>query len=544
VGVDELEAYEQRVHRAGLPLLIEGWSAREDALPRAFPLLAIVFGGELLGALNLTWSPLANVGALAAGLALLLGGIALANKMRGRPATALPRDLGPLELALFVVLPALLPLLFGGQVTSALVTAGANVVLVALAAFGFGFGLLAIVTWALRRVAGQLATSLLLLARAVPLLMLFAFVLFLTTEMWQVFAEIGTGSLIGVGALLIGVGTLFLVVRLPREVSKLEEEAGAGPPLSRPQRLNVGLVMLVSQGLQVLVVSVAIGLFFVAFGLLAVSADVREAWIQTAGHHIGPRGLGLTVELVRVSAVIAALSGLYTRSRCSPTPRIARSSSRRSPTRCARRSPRASSTWRVGIRCAHDPSCTGPRGPPRSRARRAGGRGRRHRRAWARRARGRLQRLERVVELRHDDRALRADRARPGGRRQGGLDRDREPPVRRRPRARREQQGRGDLPALRVQGLRSAALRRRERPRRQARRGLVAVIQRGDPGHLALDGRLHAADQGLRRALRQEPRLVGGQPAAAEEQVRADAGRPGLDPREPHRHQRGRHQRR
>jgi hypothetical protein len=309
--MDDLEAYELRFRRAGLPLLIEGWSAREDALPRAFPLLAVVLCGELLGALNLDWSPWANVGALAAALALLLGAVALSNRVGGRPVTALPRDLGPLELGLFIVLPAILPLVFGGQVTSALVTAGANVVLVALAAFGFGFGLLAILTWALRRVTGQLAASLLLLARAVPLLLLFAFVLFLTTEMWQVFADIDDASLAGVAALLVAVGTLFLVVRLPREVRALEQEAGAGAPLTRGQRLNVGLVMLVSQGLQVLVVSLAIGIFFVAFGLLAVDGHVLEAWIQTRGQHVGPRGLGLTVELLRVSAMIAALSGLY-----------------------------------------------------------------------------------------------------------------------------------------------------------------------------------------------------------------------------------------
>ena len=310
-AMEKLDAYERRFRRAGLPLLIEGWSAREDALPRAFPLLAFVFLGELLGALNLTWSPLANVGALAAGLGILLGAVALANRARGRALTALPRDLGGLELALFVVLPALLPLLFGGQVTSALVTAGANLVLVALAAFGFGFGLLAILTWALRRVAGQLAKSLLLLARAVPLLLLFAVVLFLTTEMWQTFGEIETVSLVAVAALLVAVGTLFLLVRLPREVQALEREAGAGPPLTSAQRLNVGLVMLVSQGLQVLIVSVAIGAFFVAFGLLVVGPEQLQAWIQTDGHRVGPRALGLTLELLRVSAAIAALSGLY-----------------------------------------------------------------------------------------------------------------------------------------------------------------------------------------------------------------------------------------
>ncbi|HMI71259.1 MAG TPA: hypothetical protein VK510_14790, partial [Solirubrobacteraceae bacterium] len=75
--MDDLEAYELRFRRAGLPLLIEGWSAGEDALPRAFPLLALVACGELLGALNLEWSPWANVGALAAAVALLLGAVAL-----------------------------------------------------------------------------------------------------------------------------------------------------------------------------------------------------------------------------------------------------------------------------------------------------------------------------------------------------------------------------------------------------------------------------------------------------------------------------------
>ena len=129
--------------------------------------------------------------------------------------------------------------------------------------------------------------------------------------MWQTFAEIETASLVAVAALLVAVGTLFLLVRLPREVQALEREAGAGPPLTRAQRLNVGLVMLVSQGLQVLIVSVAIGAFFVAFGLLVVGPEQLQAWIQTDGHRVGPRALGLTLELLRVSAAIAALSGLY-----------------------------------------------------------------------------------------------------------------------------------------------------------------------------------------------------------------------------------------
>ena len=61
------------------------------------------------------------------------------------------------------------------------------------------------------------------------------------------------------------------IARIPREAKRLEDEAGEGsPPLRRRQLMNVGLVMLVSQGLQVLIVSLTIGAFFVVFGLLAI----------------------------------------------------------------------------------------------------------------------------------------------------------------------------------------------------------------------------------------------------------------------------------
>ena len=102
-AMEELDAYERRFRRAGLPLLIEGWSAREDALPRAFPLLAFVFLGELLGALNLTWSPLANVGG-AGGRARRSCSAPWRSPTgsAGGALTALPRDLGALGAPLFV----------------------------------------------------------------------------------------------------------------------------------------------------------------------------------------------------------------------------------------------------------------------------------------------------------------------------------------------------------------------------------------------------------------------------------------------------------
>ena len=285
---------------------------------RAVPLLTLVFVGELLGALNLDWSVWANVGAIAGGLALLLGALALVNRARGRPALARPDRVGKTELALFVVVPALLPVIFGGQVVSALVTMGGNLLLLGAVYLVVGYGVLSILRWAAGQLPRGLASSLALLTRAVPLLLFFALVLFLTTEMWQVFAELPWALMGLVGALFALVAAIFLGGRLPREVRSLETEAGAGgPPLNSRQRINVGLVMFVSQALQVLVVSLAFGLFFAVFGALAISADTLKAWIGTTGNEVIPtfdvfgHPITITEELLRVSGVIAVFTGLY-----------------------------------------------------------------------------------------------------------------------------------------------------------------------------------------------------------------------------------------
>ena len=308
--------YEQRFRRAGLPLLIEGFSAREDVFTRAYPLLALVFMAEVFGALNFEWSTAANLAAIAGGVAVMLAGVAVANRVAGRRALAIPREVGPLELGVFVVVPAVLPVLFGGQVTSSLVTAAGNAALLVVIYLVIGLGFVSIVRWAGRRLAGQLASSLLLLARAVPLLLLFAVVLFINTEMWQTFGGIDDPSLVAFAGLLIGIGTLFLAVRLPKEVEQLEREGGSGPPLERGQRVNVGLVMFVSQALQVLLVSAATGGFFVALGLLVITPEIIDSWTGTRGQelaevHILGVDARLTAELLRVSAGIATLTGLY-----------------------------------------------------------------------------------------------------------------------------------------------------------------------------------------------------------------------------------------
>ena len=314
---DELAEYERRFRRAGLPLFIEGFSASTDVFNRVVPLLALVVCGEMLGAIDLDWSPLANVAAALGGLAILLVALGIANRARGRPFRSLPRTVGKVELALFVFVPALLPLIFGGQVRSALVTAGANLLLLGLIYAVVGYGLLAILRWVLARLLGQLRSALGLLAKAVPLLMIFALLSFTNQEMWQIFSSITTGQFWAILALFVLLGSAFLAVRIPREARGIEREAGeAQAPLARRQRLNVGLVMFVSQATQVLIVSLAVGLFFVAFGLLAINEPVRIDWMGFAGNELvafdllGER-VELTSELLRVAAGLAAFSGFY-----------------------------------------------------------------------------------------------------------------------------------------------------------------------------------------------------------------------------------------
>ena len=315
--MDELRAYERRFRRAGLPLFIEDYSASGDVFTRAAPVLVFVFIGEMLGALNLDWSLWGNLAAVLGGLAILLAAFGLVNRLRGRAVTAVPDDVDWPELTAFVVLPALLPLIFGGQLTSALVTAGANALLLLTIYVVVGYGVISIVRWASRRMLTQLRASFELLTRALPLLLVFANVLFLTAELWQAARTMPTSFAVLLVGLLTSVGAAFLLTRVPREVRTLERDVGAeGPALSTRQRLNVGLVMIVSQALQIALVSLAAFSFFVVLGVLMVNAEVRQTFMGDAGHVVLEFDLfgepvEVTRELLRVSGGIALFSGLY-----------------------------------------------------------------------------------------------------------------------------------------------------------------------------------------------------------------------------------------
>jgi uncharacterized membrane protein len=315
---ERLEEYERGFRRAGLPMFDEDFSAAEDVFNRAAPLLGLVFFAEIFGAIDLDWPWWQNAIAVLAALAFLLLAVGLLNMARGRSFSAIPQRLGKTELAAFVLIPAFVPLIFNDQATSALVSACVNLALLVLIYAIGALGLLDIVRWVLGRFAGQLRSALGLIATAIPLLAIFALLSFTTNELWEIFSSVTTEIYFVILGLFILLATCFLIARIPREVRRLEEGAGAAgsPPLERRQLVNVGLVMLVSQALQVLIVSVTIGVFFAVFGLLAIDLSIQADWTGTAPNELFTVNLfgsqlEATTELLRVSGGLAAFSGFY-----------------------------------------------------------------------------------------------------------------------------------------------------------------------------------------------------------------------------------------
>jgi hypothetical protein len=324
----------------GVPHFIAGYSAARDVLTRAVPLLTLVFVVEVLGAANFEWPWWGNVLAILGGLAILLATWAAVNALRHRPLLARPDHVGPIEVAVFVLVPALLPVAFGGQVVSAAVTAGVNLLLLLAIYLGTSYGVLPMLRWAFIRLGHQLGDILQLLVRALPLLLLFVTFLFLQNEVWQTTADLtGPWYAILLGFLTL-LGVLFLATRLPREVSRLShfssreeiaelvhdtpiepalDQAPAeleSPRLTRRQHGNVLLVALFSQGLQIVLVSVLIGFVMVAFGMITVSPALASSWTEAPVHelatlHLFGRDLVLTEQLLRVSGFLAAFSALY-----------------------------------------------------------------------------------------------------------------------------------------------------------------------------------------------------------------------------------------
>jgi hypothetical protein len=316
VSERQIQDYESAFRRAGLPNLIEDYSAAEDIFTRALPLLGLVFLLEILNALNLRYAWWVNVLFFLGGAAISLGALGGVNVLRNRHFMSRPTRVGVPELTVFIAIPAIEPLLFGGQWRSALVTMAANALLLGALYLVVGYGLIPILRWAGERFATQLRASLTLLVRALPLLLFFALVTFFANEYWQMFANASRQKFVAAIVLFALLGAGFLLVRNPSSVRELERETTSDHPLTARQRTNVGLVIFVSQAVQILFVALAVWLFFMVFGALLVRLSIVQSWV---GHRpqvvfsvpLFGDTVSVTRELLRVATGTASFSALY-----------------------------------------------------------------------------------------------------------------------------------------------------------------------------------------------------------------------------------------
>ncbi len=111
--------------------------------------------------------------------------IALLNMRQGRGALTIPNHLGRWELAAFVLVPVLPQLATDFHGLDWLTTLLANIGVLLAVLLLFGFRMVGIICGRARQIRDALASALALMVKALPLLVLFAVVLFLTTEVWQ-----------------------------------------------------------------------------------------------------------------------------------------------------------------------------------------------------------------------------------------------------------------------------------------------------------------------------------------------------------------------
>lgn len=196
-----------------------------------------------------------------------------------------------------------------------------------------------IVGWALKRTLSSLGSVVSTASRALPLLLVFIAFLFINAEAWQMTASLDFGTLWLAALLLLGLGTVFLLVRLPEEVDQADDavddafllRACRGTPLEGVcremvedpdadpaahadvtgyDRWNLIVVLLVIQAVQVLVLVAAVFGFLLVFGSLIINETVQESWTGEPTTHV-PFLTNVSAELVKVSLFLASFSGLY-----------------------------------------------------------------------------------------------------------------------------------------------------------------------------------------------------------------------------------------
>ena len=341
----------------GLPHLVKRVRSSQEVLTSTTPFLILVFFLEIFFLefdllFTRHYSGIAEFGILfgtAVGLLILIAGI---NKILGRRLLQLPKRLGGIELAVFLLLPSLLAGFDRGYLWILWVLL-INISIAVLIYFSASYAVLPMLRWGFIFMLRQLRQVVHLTARSLPLLLLISFFVFLNAEMWQVANDFEIGHYLLIIALVLGVGLMFFSISIPSEAKDLEkfsgwpevfsraresdapyvsqpglwetvEEEQSGEfenltPLTKRARRNVWMLLFFSSFVRVIIVGTSIGVFFMIIGWFAVGSDTIVQWttnvtrddlnILFSVDFLGGE-IVMTEEILYTSGLIAALSSL------------------------------------------------------------------------------------------------------------------------------------------------------------------------------------------------------------------------------------------
>ena len=192
--------------------------------------------------------------------------------------------------------------------------------------------------WTARRLVAEAREMGHLAARALPLLALFGMVIFFTSDFWHIAAALGSGWLWITGTFFVVLIQAFLIARLPEEFGTLSttcapervraacaetpladlagdaQDLGTDPRLGAAQKRNMFVYLLLSQTIQVSLLSWLVFFFYVAFGAIAIRPAVLKDWfgrVPQDAHLLGVTIPGVSTELLHVAFLLAGLSALY-----------------------------------------------------------------------------------------------------------------------------------------------------------------------------------------------------------------------------------------
>ncbi len=270
-----------------------------------------------------------------------------------------------------------------------------GLVSVGVAAFSYALASMGVVAAIIelgRESVKGLRDTALIAARAMPPMLAVLLFLFLATEVWQTLGVVEGWRFGVVFTSFLVMSTTFLLgglrgyrrglvdskptpalaeraARTPAARLVSEGVTPVFPPLGRLARINLAVALLVSLGVRIAAVGLAIGVFLIGFGMLMVTRSTTASWtglpagdlnvllsISVAGNDIV-----LTEPLVRVSVLLGAFAALYSRWRRSPTNATGGSSSTTSSSASKTPWPRGRTTEERSARRRRRPPAHQPR---------------------------------------------------------------------------------------------------------------------------------------------------------------------------------------